>query len=146
MKQKLAESLRALLPNVIAMYIKSHGAHWIVIGKDFRQYHDFFGDIYGDVYGSIDPLAENIRKLGYFPMFSIAGLNGSVLPIESVGTEPAALVEDLLRSNEVILAMISDALVVANEASEQGILNFLADRQDMHQKWGWQLRASVGRP
>lgn len=143
----ITESLSSLLPNVMSMYIKAHSAHWNVLGKDFKQYHAFFGEIYDDVYGSIDPLAENIRKLGAFPVFTPESIaRQSVLDTDGVGTAPDALVEDLIRANEIILGMLSEALVAAEQAKEQGILNFLADRQDMHEKWGWQLRASVGRP
>jgi len=34
------------------------------MGPDFHQYHSFFAMIYEDVASAIDPLAENMRKLG----------------------------------------------------------------------------------
>jgi hypothetical protein len=42
--------------------------------------------------------------------------------------------------------MISDIKVIFDMATlqkEQGLANFLADRQDKHQFWGWWLRSSL---
>ena len=38
---------------------------------------------------------------------------------------------------------IGKAFASANKANEQGIANFLAERDDMHKKWRWQLTAST---
>ena len=35
------------------------------------------------------------------------------------------------------------AAVAATSANQFGLANFLGDRQTMHQKWCWQLRASA---
>jgi starvation-inducible DNA-binding protein len=140
----LAGSLKSLLPNVIAFYLKAHGAHWNVVGEDFQQYHELFGEVYEDVLGSIDPLAENVRKLGDFPPFRVTDLaRMSTLPDAPVSNDPADLVVDLISSNLIVLGGIKVALQLADNAGQQGILNFLADRQDMHQKWNWQLTSSV---
>ena len=61
---QVAEALKGLLCNAIVFYFTAHRAHWNVTGPDFAEYHELFGDIYDDVYDAVDPLAENIRKLG----------------------------------------------------------------------------------
>lgn len=33
--------------------------------------------------------------------------------------------------------------LAATDANEQGIANFLAERDDMHKKWRWQLEATT---
>jgi len=35
------------------------------------------------------------------------------------------------------------AFDIANQANEQGIANFIAERIDMHAKWDWQLKATT---
>jgi starvation-inducible DNA-binding protein len=62
----LTDSLKTVLSDAVTMYFTAHGFHWNVEGQDFSQYHDLFADIYEDVYSSIDPLAEDIRKLGEY--------------------------------------------------------------------------------
>lgn len=141
----LANGLNGLLPSVIALAMKSHGYHWNIIGTDFQEYHELFGDIYEDIDGSVDPMAENIRKLGSFPLFLVNDIAGkSVISTVNAGTRSADLAQNLLNDNETVLSIIASCLKLAAAADQQGILNFLADRQDMHQKWSWQLRASLG--
>lgn len=139
----LSDALGRLLPNVIAFYLNAHGAHWNVEGSDFPEYHAFFQEIYSDVYESIDPLAESIRKLGDFPRFHVSDIaEESIISDKARSTSSWDFVDSLALGNTQILTMIGECLDLANAANQQGILNFLAERQDMHQKWAWQLRAS----
>ena len=142
----LAEELNELLSNVFAFYFKAHSAHWNVTGPDFSEYHELFAEIYDDVYGSIDPLAENVRKLGKSTFTSLAALtlNSEFGLNEANTTDARQLAKDLRDTNDLLLEEIAEALVCANMHNQQGIFNFLADRQDAHQKWKWQLSASLG--
>jgi starvation-inducible DNA-binding protein len=140
----LVEALRNLLSDVVAFYLESHGAHWNVVGDDFAQYHELFGEIYSDVYESIDPLAENIRKLGAAAPFDLRDIaNDPSVGSASGAVNPEDLCEELYASNSVILLKILSCFNLATSASEQGIANFLAERQDMHKKWAWQLSSSL---
>ena len=134
----VADALAALLDETFELYIRAHEAHWNVAGADFAEYHALFGEIYDDVYGSIDPMAENIRKVGSLvPPLCIEA------PDERV-SDSVALATGLLENNEELLVQIRAAFDVATAAGQQGIANFLADRQDAHAKWSWQLRSSLG--
>jgi DNA-binding ferritin-like protein len=62
---------------------------------------------------------------------------------KDVNPEPKAMAKELLRLNDGILESIAKAQEAANKANEQGIMNFLAERDDMHKKWRWQLKAST---
>lgn len=141
----LAISLASCLSNVTVMYHRAHAAHWNVTGPDFPQWHDKFGEIYDDVYGSIDPIAENIRKIGAYPPFRLAELSArSTVPDNALADYSSkSLVLDLLMVNDGVLECLNDAFAVATAVNQQGIANFLAERIDAHQKWDWQLSASL---
>jgi starvation-inducible DNA-binding protein len=141
---KLTDSLNVLMANVVTEYFVAHGYHWNVEGQDFSQYHSLFEDIYTDIYSSIDPIAENLRKLGEYAPFTL-GKFTDLRTVESkeVKPEPKLMAKALLKLNEEVLAQLVDTFKVANDANEQGIANFLAERIDMHQKWSWQLTAST---
>ena len=141
----LADTLKVLLSDVVSLYFRAHGHHWNVEGQDFSQYHDLFSDIYEDVYGSIDPIAENIRKLGDYAPFRLerfVELKG-VPDMNRTATDARSLATDLLEANDYIVNQLKSAFKVATDADEQAIANFIADRLDMHQKWSWQLKAST---
>jgi len=141
----LPEELTELLADTITFYLRAHGAHWNVVGTDFAEYHKLFADIYEDVYGSVDPIAENLRKLGSFAPFQLPALVGlRSLADTNVGTDARALATDLLAANDVLIEEISETFNCATAHGQQGIANFLADRLDRHQMWKWQLSASLG--
>lgn len=137
--------LETLLASVIDFSYRAVGFHWNVTGEDFSQYHDLFGKIYEDAEGSIDPLAENIRKIGGFPNVSIAKLasESALPPCEVKGGEPKTLVAHLLMANEALIEGLNNAFKVFDVLGNEAICNFLADRLDMHHKWSWQLASSV---
>ena len=139
------EAMDSLLADAVNLYFRAHGYHWNVTGEDFAQYHELFGEIYEDVYSSIDPIAEDIRKLGGFPTASVAeyAKMSTLAGTEMVGGSPRALAADLLLANEVILEKLKAVFDLMNAANEQGVANFLAERIDAHQKWAWQLSSSI---
>jgi starvation-inducible DNA-binding protein len=144
--EELVKALKQLLADEFAMYLKAHGFHWNVEGPMFSQFHDFFATIYEDVYSSIDPTAENIRKCGAYPPFTLPSLDSlREVGDKKVSTDPIAMCVDLSDANEVVIGCIEEAFKAANDANEQGIANFLAERDDAHKKWRWQLKATLKR-
>jgi starvation-inducible DNA-binding protein len=140
----LTNDLKTLLSDSVTMYFVAHGYHWNVEGSDFSQYHSLFADIYEDVYSSIDPIAEDLRKLGEYAPFTLSKFI-DLRTVESVevAPNPKAMAKALLKVNEGVLVTIGKAFASATKANEQGIANFLAERDDMHKKWHWQLTAST---
>lgn len=143
-KAPLVGALYTLLSETTAFYLKAHGAHWNVVGENFSQYHELFEEIYEDVHTSLDPIAESLRKLNSPAPAEIKDLAGMVNSApRAEDYEAESLAADLYAANEKLLENIMVAFKVASDANQQGIANFLAERQDMHQKWSWQLRASL---
>jgi starvation-inducible DNA-binding protein len=140
----LTNDLKTLLSDSVTMYFVAHGYHWNVEGPDFSQYHSLFADIYEDVYSSIDPIAEDLRKLDEYAPFTLSKFI-DLRTVESVevAPNPKAMAKALLKVNEGVLVTIGKAFASATKANEQGIVNFLAERDDMHKKWHWQLTAST---
>ena len=140
----LVKALKEAMADVVTFYFMAHGYHWNVEGQDFSQYHALFADIYEDVYGSIDPLAENIRKLEDYAPFSLQKfIDLRNVEFKDVDPTPKAMAKSLLTANETVLDSLNSAFDQATKDKHQGIANFLADRIDMHMKWAWQLRAST---
>lgn len=141
---ELAKTLKQLLPDVVAVYFQAHGYHWNVEGPDFSQYHSLFADIYGDIYDSIDPMAENIRKLGDYSPFILQKLaEATTIKVNGVEPNPKDMAKALLKSNDQLIESLKKAFIVADKENEQGVADFIAGRIDAHQKWSWQLRAST---
>lgn len=139
----LADTLKTLLATAYALSIKAQNFHWNVEGQDFPQYHDFFGNFYEEVYNNtIDRTAELIRQLDSYTPGSILRY-AELSQIQDQTKIPRAMLmmEELFQDNAIILDMYKQAFHVAEEADEQGIANFIAERIDAHAKWQWQLRS-----
>jgi DNA-binding ferritin-like protein len=141
---RLVPVLEKTLADVVAFSFIAQGYHWNVKGANFPQYHDFFGEIYEDVRESIDPLGENILKLGYDAPFNIAQF-AQMSELSASGTKDSsceAMSYDLYVANMKVIDCYKEAFAVADSMNEQGIADFVSGRIDMHQKWAWQLKAS----
>lgn len=139
----LPDTLKTLLATAYALSIKAQNFHWNVEGPDFPQYHSFFGDYYSEVYdNTIDKLAEIIRQLDSYTPGSISRY-AELSQIEDQTKIPRAelMMQELYHDNALVLQMYKEAFHVANDADEQGIANFIAERIDAHAKHQWMLRS-----
>ena len=141
---ELSAALKVALSNTFVMYFKLQSFHWNTEGKDFSQFHDFFGDLYSDVYGAVDPLAENLRKLDVYAPHSLMELyNNKTIMEESNVPDINGMLRAALAANDQVLFSLNKAYTLGEKEHKYGLCNFLADRIDTHEKHGWQLRATL---
>ena len=139
----VAAALQKVLNDTIVFYFAAHRAHWNVEGEDFSEYHALFSNIYEDAIASIDRLAENMRKVQSFPGTLTECVMNSSFKDDMTITEALGLAAGILEKNNAVNASVLEAFAAANSANEQGVANFLAERDDQHKKWAWQLRSSL---
>ena len=140
---KLIQAMKIAFASEFNFYLRVHACHWNVQGPDFKQYHELFGMIYEEVYAAIDPLAENIRKLD--ALVEVDSINQrSLIQLPQEGMQDVAtMVQVLLGDNDKMVKLFAVVYKMAEDSGEYGIANFLAERQDAHQKHGWMLRSSI---
>lgn len=143
--EELVESVKEVLAETFTVYYRAHSAHWNVKGPAFGAYHELFKGIYEDLYGAVDPLAEQILKLGGEAPSNIPALlaHAKITPAVDQGNDPRTLSLDILEMNEMLLDCLNECFAAANDANEQGLANFIAERIDASKKWAWQLSKSV---
>jgi starvation-inducible DNA-binding protein len=140
----MEELLKGLLSDTVALKFKAHGYHWNVEGKNFHQFHELFSDIYTDYESAIDTIAEWSRKLGYLATSDLLSFYNSTTVTESISsTDPCEMAQDLLESNLQIGNKFQGAVTIATSAGQHALANFFAERMDQHQRWNWQLSATV---
>lgn len=142
----LAQALAKLLGTLFVFATEAHGFHWNVKGKDFREFHEFFGEIYETTDGWVDDTAENILKLGYDAPYLLSDF-AELSCIDERGRVTTGdchqMSQILLSDNAKLLKEAVEAFDCANSCNEQGIANFLAGIIEAHQKIQWQLRATL---
>jgi len=141
----LPEELSELLGTAVQFYFRAHGAHWNVKGADFSEYHKLFQKIYETAYELIDPIAENLRKIGVVAPFHLAEFASlGYLEDATPGQDPMSLARDLLGANDIFLDQLADVFDCATAYNQQGIANFIAGAIDDQAFYKWQLTASLG--
>jgi starvation-inducible DNA-binding protein len=141
----LIQALKRFQANSVVLYSTAHGFHWNVEGPLFTQYHAFFEQIYTDVYGTIDTIAEWLRKFDEKAPYTLQDfiLNNNYGDVQLESNSPIAMSKQLL---EMIEKMIEDLVPLFDQATlqkQQGLANFIADRQDQLQFWSWWLKSSI---
>lgn len=141
---ELIEQMKVCLATTFSLYLKAHYFHWNVEGKNFPQYHEFFGDLYDEVYGSIDTMAEEIRTLGSYAPGSLKRyLDLTKIEDEVNVPDPQRMIRVLFLDNKTVIDELKKARKLAEEQEAYGLVNFLEDRLDKHWKHNWMLKASL---
>jgi starvation-inducible DNA-binding protein len=141
---ELQKAAKIGFASTFSFYLKAHNFHWNVVGNDFLEYHDLFGKIYEEVYGSIDDYAEKIRSLDTFVPASYTRFSMlTQIEDETSILAKEQMVAELLQDNEKLINILKMVYQLAEQNTEVGFSNFLAERIDAHRKHGWMLRSSL---
>jgi starvation-inducible DNA-binding protein len=139
---ELAGAVTKVLADAFVFYFKAHSFHWNVVGKDFPQLHDFFGNIYLAVFANVDRLAEEIRALDAMAPMNLATLLSEAAIMENKSTlDGMSMVAALAADNQKILSGLLACQKMAEAANQVGLANFLQDLYDSHKKFAWQFSA-----
>jgi len=138
----LSDDLKTLLASNFAYYLKAQMFHWNVEGPDFSQLHDFFAEIYQDSYGAVDQIGEYIRTLEDYAPGSLERFNElSQVPGQTKIPRARLMLEELLADTETMLSIVMQVFQAAQAEGREDIANFMAERQNSHGKYAWQLKS-----
>lgn len=141
-KDTLVEKMKVVLSSAFSLYLKAQNYHWNVTGPNFAQYHEFFGTFYEDVHASIDDIAEHIRGLKAFAPGSLKRFSElSVIADETAIPSTKFMFVRLSQDNERFNTELKEARKMADELGEPGLVSFLEDRIDFHDKMQWMIDA-----
>ena len=140
---KLTEQLKIVLASTFSYYLKAHNFHWNVEGKDFPQYHGLFETVYSDAWNAVDAIAEHIRTLDSYVPGSLSRYSQlSVIDDQINIPNSKSMIGELVSNNASLINELIKAYNLAEEFNKPGLSNFLQDRIDIHEKFGWMLRAT----
>ena len=72
---EIAKSLRILLADVFALYLKTKNFHWHMSGSHFREYHLLLDEHGEQIFAMTDAIAERGRKIGGDTLRSIGDIS-----------------------------------------------------------------------
>jgi starvation-inducible DNA-binding protein len=71
---EITSSLRVLLADVFALYVKTKNFHWHMSGLHFRDYHLLLDEQSEQIFAMTDEIAERARKIGGTTIRSIGDI------------------------------------------------------------------------
>ena len=72
--EEISSSLRRLLADVFALYVKTKNFHWHMSGRHFRDYHLLLDEQSTQIFAMTDEIAERARKIGGATLHSISDI------------------------------------------------------------------------
>src|SRR3984885_12208149 len=89
--EEISSSLRQLLADVFALYMKTKNFHWHMSGHHFRDYHLLLDEHGDQLFEMTDDIAERARKIGGTTLRSI----GDIAKYQRLKDNDAAFVAPL---------------------------------------------------
>lgn len=140
----LPAEVSRLLADSYALYLKSQGYHWNVIGPDFRSLHRMFEEQYAELSSAIDEIAERVRALGAFAPGSLRAMSRlASVPDEDGAPDATEMLNRLIEGHEVVLTTAKAVLDIAEAAGDAATADLATGRIAVHEKTLWMLRATV---
>lgn len=103
-----------------------------------------FEKIYEAVYEGIDTFAEQLRALQLYTPASLQKFSMlTVVNDEDDVPDQGTMVAELLADSEKMANIFKICYEMAEQAGDHGLANFMAERQDVHKKYSWQLRSTL---
>lgn len=142
--EKMAVSLSNVLADTYALMIKTHNFHWNLVGPGFYPLHKLFQEQYEDMFEAVDELAERIRQLGSFAPGSLSAF-AKLTKIQDANGQFSIeeMLKILIEDTKTILESIKDSESVAKSENDEGTLDLLVQREQVHSKSLWILESSI---
>jgi starvation-inducible DNA-binding protein len=140
--KNLANSLNELLANFQLYYQNLRSFHWNIKGEKFFELHTKFEELYTAANLHIDELAERVLTLGFKPLSSFSEYIQYSEIKEASNLEHAnEIIPNILTSLNIILVKERNALLISNEANDEGTNALLSSYIVEHEKLVWMLTA-----
>jgi starvation-inducible DNA-binding protein len=99
---EITASLRPLLADVFALYLKTKNFHWHMSGRHFRDYHLLLDEQATQVFAMTDTIAERARKIGGTTIRSISdiGKNQRLKDNNKESVAPLEMISELCDDNQ----------------------------------------------
>jgi starvation-inducible DNA-binding protein len=116
-----------------------------VRGPEFFTLHTLLEQQYREIWAALDEIAERIRALGEFaPQAQSTFANLTSIKDGDPDKDAPAMLKELMKDHETLIATCRAALTVANDDSDDVSADLLTQRLAAHEKSAWMLRSTLG--
>jgi starvation-inducible DNA-binding protein len=143
--EKLYKLLSDTQASLFVLFQKTWNYHWNVVGTDFPQLHDLFGEQYEAMFEEIDRISEHMRYLNIRPVSTMNRM-AEVSTIEGPANgnqviDAKGMVGQLLADNERLIEMFKDVSEESEKQRSYATANIVQDLMEAHGKYVLKLRS-----
>jgi len=115
----ISETLRQLLADVFALYLKTKNFHWHMSGAHFRDYHLLLDERATEIFAMTDPIAERARKIGGISKHQ------RLLDSNDQSATPRTMLEELAADSRCLTKLMRAAHDVCDEFKDVATASLL---------------------
>lgn len=138
---EICSSLRQLLADVFALYLKTKNFHWHMSGRHFRDYHLLLDEQAEQIFAMTDDIAERARRLGGATLHSITDISKHQRlkdnNQESVAAE--AMLIELATDNRELATFLFSAHEICESGSDVATASLIKNWIDQTERRVWFL-------
>jgi starvation-inducible DNA-binding protein len=128
--------------SLFVLFQKTWVYHWNVVGEDFKQFHDLFGEQYEALFDEVDRIAEHMRFLNVKPVPTLSRITEvSHVTETNSGLDSMGMIRDLLEGHQKIVELLTQVSDEAETSKSKGTINLVDDLNEAHGKFIWMLRS-----
>src|SRR4051812_16969621 len=143
---EISDTLRQLLADVFALYVKTKNFHWHMSGRHFRDYHLLLDEHAEQIFSMTDDIAERARKIGGATLHSIGDISRHqrLKDNDEEFVPPKEMFAELLDNNLRLTRFMRSAHEVCEQYKDVATASLLEVWIDQSERRTWFLSEIVG--
>lgn len=137
----ISVTLRQLLADVFALYVKTKNFHWHMSGPHFRDYHLLLDEQATELFTITDTIAERARKIGGTTLRSIGDIahHQRLLDNNEQSVTPQGMLEELAADSRCLTKFMRAAHEVCEEFKDVATASLIEIWIDEAERRTWFL-------
>lgn len=144
--QEISASLRPLLADVFALYLKTKNFHWHMSGPSFRDYHLLLDEHAAQIFAMTDDIAERARKIGGTTLHSIGDVakHQRLNDNNQESVAPEKMLSELCSDNRGLAAYLRATHELCAKHGDVATTSMIENWIDETERRAWFLAEIVG--
>ena len=143
---EISTTLRQLLADVFALYVKTKNFHWHMSGRHFRDYHLLLDEHAEQIFAMTDDIAERARKIGGTTLRSISDISRHqrLKDSDEESLSPKEMLEEVRSDNRELTRFLRSAHEICEKHNDVATASLIETWIDETERRTWFLSEVVG--
>jgi starvation-inducible DNA-binding protein len=138
---EISSSLRHLLADVFALYVKTKNFHWHMSGPHFRDYHLLLDGQGEQIFAMTDDIAERARKIGGTTLRSITDISEHQRLQDNNAdfVDPKEMLAELAEDNQQLVKFLRSTHEICDQHNDVATASLIENWIDETERRTWFL-------